>query len=82
MPSGLGAFYIIFVCYFFPVAIKPKKHVEVFIAPLNAGAGGSHNVHGTYSTTHALGTRRLARKKQLCCAKQIYLVKQFVKGCM
>lgn len=45
---------------FFSATIKPKNHVEIFIVPMNPGAGGSQDVHGTYGKTHELRTRRLA----------------------
>lgn len=55
-----GGFLYHILCYFLPVTIKSKKHVENFIVPMNTEAGDSQNVHRTYGTTHGLRTHRFA----------------------
>lgn len=60
-----------YLCAFISATIKPKNHVEIFTVPMNPGAGGSQNVHGTYGKTHELRTRMLVWERLLCRAKQI-----------
>lgn len=53
----------------FSATIKPKIFVEIFIVPMNPGAGSSQNVHGSHGKTHELRTPMLEGKRLLCCAK-------------
>lgn len=55
----------------FSATIKPKNCVEIFIVPMNPGAGSSQYVHGTNGKTHELRMHRLECKRLLCCAKHI-----------
>lgn len=65
MPSGLGAFRSYLCVGIFSATIKPKNSVEIFIVPMNPGAGSSQNVHGSFGKTHELRMHRLEFRD--CC---------------